>query len=135
VFLTPAEITNLSSLMGQQKVVSNLPASTKTMQTMYQNREVNQIRPAVDNFLANISPVSDVAEAGAQGQRALLDAKTMLETELTAVTEPIYRDAFAQSVPVDVSPVIGKIDDYIKTAKGSQRSMLLKMKDLLKVYC
>jgi hypothetical protein len=131
VFLTPAEITNLSSLMGQQKVVSNLPASTKTMQTMYQNREVNQIRPAVDNFLANISPVSDVAEAGAQGQRALLDAKTMLETERTAVTEPIYRDAFAQSVPVDVSPVIGKIDDYIKTAKGSQRSMLLKMKDLL----
>lgn len=131
VFLTPAEITNLSSLMGQQKVVSNLPASTKTMQTMYQDREVKQIRPAVDNFLANISPVSDVAEAGAQGQRALLDAKTMLETERTAITEPIYRDAFAQSVPVDVSPVVGKIDDYIKTAKGSQRSMLLKMKDLL----
>jgi hypothetical protein len=131
VFLTPAEITNLSSLMGQQKVVSNLPASTKTVQTMYQDREVNQIRPAVDNFLANISPVSDVAEAGAKGQKALLEAKTMLEAERTAITEPIYRDAFAQSVPVDVSPVIGKIDDYIKTAKGSQRSMLLKMKDLL----
>jgi len=131
VFLTPAEITNLASLMGQQKVVSNLPSSTKTMQTMYQNREVNQIRPAVENFLANISPVSDVAEAGAQGQRALLAAKAMIEAEREAIASPVYTQAFAESVPVDVSPVVSKIDDYIKTAKGSQRSTLLKMKELL----
>jgi hypothetical protein len=131
IFLTPAEITDLSSLLSQQKVAGNLPSSTKTMQTMYKDREIKQIRPAVDKFLASISPVSDVAEAGAKGQNALLEAKTMLEAERTAVTEPIYREAFAQSVPVDVAPVVGKIDDYIKTAKGSQRSMLLKMKELL----
>ena len=129
--LTPAEITNLSSLMGQQKVLGNIPASSKTMSTMYQNREVQQIRPAVDNFLANISPVSDVAEAGAMGQRALQTAKATMEAERTAITDPIYRSAFAASVPVDVSPVVTKIDDYLKTAKGSQRAALLKMKDLL----
>jgi len=131
VFLTPAEITNLSSLMGQQKVMSNLPASTKTMQTMYQNREVNQIRPAVENFLENISPVSDVAEAGAKGQKALSEAKTMIEKEIDVITDPIYKEAFAQSVPVDVSPVVSKIDEYLKTAKGSQEKTLLKMKELL----
>lgn len=131
VFLTPAEITNLSSLMGQQKILGNVPASSQKMQTMYREREIGQIRPAVENFLADISPVSDIAEAGAMGQRALLDAKKMIEADISAVASPIYREAFAQSVPVDVSPVVSKIDDYIKTAKGSQRSTLLKMKELL----
>lgn len=131
IFLTPAEITNLSSLMGQQKILGNVPASSQKLNTMYQQREVQQIRPAVENFLANISPVSDVAEAGAKGQKSLQAAKDLMETERAAIADPIYADAFAQSVPVDVAPVIGKIDDYLKTAKGSQRSMLLKMKDLL----
>lgn len=131
VFLTPAEITNLSSLMGQQKILGNVPASSQKLNTMYQQREVQQIRPAVENFLANISPVSDVAEAGARGQAALKEAKQLMEAERTAIAEPIYKDAFAASVPVDVSPVVGKIDDYLKTAKGSQRSTLLKMKELL----
>jgi len=131
IFLTPAEITNLSSLMGQQKILGNVPASSQKLNTMYQQREVQQIRPAVENFLANISPVSDVAEAGARGQAALKDARELIKTERTAIVDPIYKDAFASSVPVDVSPVVGKIDDYLKTAKGSQRSTLLKMKDLL----
>lgn len=131
VFLTPAEITNLSSLMGQQKILGNVPASSQKLNTMYQQREVQQIRPAVENFLANISPVSDVAEAGARGQAALKDARELIKTERTAIVDPIYKDAFASSVPVDVSPVVSKIDDYLKTAKGSQRSTLLKMKDLL----
>jgi hypothetical protein len=131
IFLTPAEITNLSSLMGQQKILGNVPASSQKLNTMYQQREVQQIRPAVENFLANISPVSDVAEAGARGQKALQEAKQLMEAERTAIAEPIYKDAFAASVPVDVSPVVSKIDDYLKTAKGSQRATLLKMKDLL----
>lgn len=131
IFLTPAEITNLSSLMGQQKILGNVPASSQKLNTMYQQREVEQIRPAVENFLANISPVSDVAEAGAKGQAALKDARELIKTERKAITEPIYEEAFAQSVPVDVSPVVGKIDDFLKTAKGSQRSTLLKMKELL----
>lgn len=131
IFLTPAEITNLSSLMGQQKILGNVPASSQKLNTMYQQREVQQIRPAVENFLASISPVSDVAEAGAKGQAALKEARELIKTERTAIVDPIYKDAFAASVPVDVSPVVSKIDDYLKTAKGSQRSTLLKMKDLL----
>jgi hypothetical protein len=131
VFLTPAEITNLSSLMGQQKILGNVPASSQKMQTMYREREIGQIRPAVEEFLANISPVSDIAEAGARGQKALQEAKQLMEVERKAIAEPLYKDAFASSVPVDVSPVVGKIDDYLKTAKGSQKAALLKMKELL----
>jgi hypothetical protein len=131
IFLTPAEITNLSSLIGQQKILGNVPASSQKLNTMYQQREVQQIRPAVDRFLASISPVSDVAEAGAKGQKALQSAKAQMEAERTALVEPIYSEAFAQSVPVDVSPIVSKIDNYLKTAKGSQRSTLLKMKELL----
>lgn len=129
--LTPAEITDLASLMGQQKVLGNIPASSRTMKEFYENREVQQIQPAVEDFLTKISPISDVSVAGARGQQALLAAREQLEKQREAITEPFYQQAFASSVPVDVAPVVSSIDSMLKTAKGDQRATLMRIKDLL----
>lgn len=129
--LTPAELTNLSSLMGQQRVVGNIPASSKTMQTFYEGRETQQIQPAVERFLESLSPTSDIAEAGAKGQKALLSSKKALEEARERESTPFYEAAFAESVPVNVKPVVDKIDSMLKTAKGSQKTKLLKFKELL----
>ena len=129
--LTPAELTNLSSLMGQQRVVGNIPASSKTMQTFYESRETQQIQPAVERFLESLSPTSDIAEAGAKGQKALLSSKKALEEARERESAPFYEAAFAESVPVNVKPVVDKIDSMLKTAKGSQKTKLLKFKELL----
>ena len=67
--LTPAEITDLASLMGQQKVLGNIPASSRTMKEFYENREVQQIQPAVEDFLTKISPIPDVSVAGARDKK------------------------------------------------------------------
>jgi len=131
ISLTPAEITNLSSLMGQQHVLANIPPSTQKVNKFYQQREVEQIRPAVEKYLDDISPVSDVAEAGVRGQAALRDAFEQLNLERKSITEPLYKEALDNASPVDVSPVVGEIDNLLKTAKGSQQSVLLRMKDLL----
>lgn len=129
--LTPAEITDLSSLMAQQKVLGNIPSSSKTISDFYKTREVQQVRPAVEKFLADISPVSDVAEAGLKGKKALESARKSLVDERDLVTTPLYEKAFAASVPVDVAPVVAKIDNYLKTAKGDQAAYLKRTKELL----
>lgn len=129
--LTPAELTNLSSLMGQQRVVGNIPASSKTMQTFYEGRETQQIQPAVEKFLQSISKTEDIAEAGSKGQSALLASKAELEAARERATEPLYRQAFELSDPVNVKPIVDKIDGLLKTAKGSQKTKLLKFKELL----
>lgn len=129
--LTPAEITNLASLTAQQKVLTNVPESQVKMQKFYKERE-KKVQAAVDDYLGTISKVQDQSEAGAMGFEALEARKQQLIEERKAATEPIYESAFAASVPVDTTPVISKIDSFLKTqpANGRAASYLKKMKGL-----
>jgi hypothetical protein len=105
--LTPGEITNLASLMSQQKVISNVPESQVKMQ--------KKVQSAVNDYLDTISKVQESSEAGLMGSEALQARKQQLIDERAAATEPLYTSAFAASVPVDTAPVIGKIDSLLKT--------------------
>lgn len=129
--LTPAEITNLASLMSIQKVITNVPESQVRMQKFYKERE-KKVGKAVDDYLNSISSVKDQAQAGSMGFEALEARKQQLIEERKAATEPIYKSAFEASVPVDTSPVISKIDSFLKTqpANGRAASYLKKMKSL-----
>lgn len=129
--LTPAEITGLASLMSQQKVITNVPESQVKMQQFYRERE-KKVQRAVNDYLGSISKIQDQAEAGSMGFDALQATKQQLIDERKAATEPLYTSAFAASVPVDTAPVIGKIDNFLKTqpANGRAASYLKKMKGL-----
>lgn len=129
--LTPAEITGLASLMAQQKVMTNIPESQVKLQQFYKERE-KKVGKAVDDYLNSISSVKDQAQAGSMGFEALEARKQQLIEERKAATEPIYKSAFEASVPVDTSPVISKIDSFLKTqpANGRAASYLKKMKSL-----
>lgn len=129
--LTPAEITNLASLMSQQKVVSNIPETQVQMQKFYRERE-KKVQAAVDDYLNNISKVQESSEAGALGFEALEARKQQLIADRDAATRPLYENAFAASVPVDTTPVISKIDNFLKTqpANGRAAAYLRKMKNL-----
>jgi hypothetical protein len=112
--LTPAELTSLASLTSQQKVLTNIPDSQVKMQKFYRERE-KKVQSAVDDYLGTISKVQESSEAGLIGSEALQARKRQLEAEREAATEPLYKSAFAASVPVDTAPVIGKIDNLLKT--------------------
>ena len=129
--LTPAEITNLASLMSQQKVITNVPESQVKMQKFYKERE-KKVQAAVDDYLNTVSKVQDQAQAGSMGFDALQARQQQLIDEREAATEPLYTSAFAASAPVDTAPVISKIDNFLKTqpANGRAASYLKKMKDL-----
>ena len=129
--LTPAEQTDLRSLQAQQKVLGNIPSSSKTMQKFYENREINQIQPAVDDFLSTISKVDDPTQAGSMGQTALNARLEALKTAREQAVDPLYKAAFDRSVPVDVKGIISNIDSQLSTAKGLQASTLKKIKSYL----
>lgn len=129
--LTPAEITDLKSLQAQQKVLGNIPSSSKTMQKFYEDREINKIQPAVDDYLSSISKVDDPTQAGFIGQSALNAKREALEKARAEASDPFYKDAFAASKPVDVKSIVGDIDSQLNTAKGSQAAILKKVKSYL----
>jgi hypothetical protein len=131
ISLTPAEITQLNSLMSQQKVLGNIPDSSKKMQQFYEFRETEQIQPAVEKFLSQVSDVTEQTQAGKLGIDALTARKAQLEEARELATEPLYKASFAEAQPVDVTNIVKNIDEKLKTAKGEQAAFLAKTKSLL----
>jgi hypothetical protein len=130
--LTPGELTNLSSLLGQQKVISNVPESSVQMQKFYREREA-KVQSAVDDYLATISQVEDAAVAGNRGIAALEEQKKKLIADREAATEPLYTAAFEASVPVNTAPVLIQIDNLLKTQPptGTAAGYLRRIRDLM----
>ena len=130
--LTPGELTGLSSLLGQQKVIGNVPDTSAKMQKFYKEREA-KVQSAVDDYLGTLSQVEDAAVAGNRGVAALEQQKQKLIADREAAVEPIYRAAFESSVPVDAAPVLNQIDNMLKTQPptGKAAGYLRKIKDLL----
>lgn len=130
--ITPAEITNLSSLMAQQKVLGNVPESSIQMQKFYKEREA-KVQSAVDDYLNSLSQVEDRAVAGNRGLQALEVQKQNLINARDKAVEPIYTAAFEASVPVNTKPVFDQIDNMLKTqpSSGKTASYLNKIKNLL----
>jgi len=128
ITLTPAELTNLSSLKAQQKVLSNIPESGDTLAKFYEKRYTQQIQPAVEDFLSTISKVDDPMTAGFRGQKALKDQLDNLKSARDTQTAPLYEAAFASSVPVDIKPVVTQLDNMLNIAKGDEKRALERIK-------
>jgi hypothetical protein len=132
VDLTPAELTDMASLFAQQKVVGNVPESTKKMQDFYKRRE-GQVQNAVDDYLSSLSRVDDPSVAGNRGIQALEVQKENLIRARSDAVAPIYQAAFDASVPVNTQPVLDQIDNMLKTQPptGKASGYLRKIKDLI----
>lgn len=131
ITLTPAELSNLSSLKAQQKVLGNIPESTDTLNKFYEKRYTQQIQPAVEDFLSTISKVDDPMTAGFRGQKALQDQLANLKSVREKETEPLYTAAFASSYPVDIKPVVAQLDNMLNIAKGDEKRALERIKSNL----
>jgi hypothetical protein len=132
VDLTPAELTDMASLFAQQKVVGNVPESTKKMQDFYKKREA-QVQGAVDDYLGSLSKVEDQYVAGNRGMQALEVQRENLVRARSDAAGPIYRAAFEESVPVNTEPVLDQIDNMMRTQPptGTASRYLRRVRDLL----
>lgn len=129
--LTPAELTNLPSLKAQQKVLGNIPGAQDVLGDFYGKRYTEQIQPAVDRFLSNISSLDDPMTAGFRGQRALRTRLESLETARDQAARPIYEQAFQNSPPIDISNVVATLDQRMAIAKGEELTELRRIRSML----
>jgi hypothetical protein len=129
--LTPAELTNLPSLKSQQKVLGNIPESSDVLGRFYEKRLQEQVQPAVDEFLGSISRVSDPMTAGFRGQTALKDQLEALKKQRKDLVDPYYDAAFDVAKPVDVKPIVSRIDSMLEIAKGEEKKELQRIKELM----
>lgn len=128
--LTPAEETNLPSLRAQQKALGNLPASADKMETFYRHRS-ETARRAIQRFLDRISPVDSAETAGDMAKAASRGAMATVAKNRAAQASPLYKKAFRETGPVDVSSVIDDIDHQLSTAKGGIKTALEKARTFL----
>jgi hypothetical protein len=133
ISLTPAEVTQLNSLMQQQKVLGNVPDSSKKLQQFYEFREGEQIQPAVEKFLADISGVGEQTQAGKLGFDALKAREAQLKDAREMASDPLYKESFAEAQPVDIKGVVNTINSQLKSvpSTGSQAKALSRMKSYL----
>ena len=128
ITLTPAELTNLSSLKAQQKILGNIEPSGDTMMDFYRRRQTEQISPAVESFLSRISPVDEASEAGFRVQKALANRRDDLVRQRDEAASPFYKSAFENQRPVNVSGIISQLNKDIDVAKGSEQALLKRIR-------
>jgi hypothetical protein len=123
--LTPAEVTNLESLKGTQRVLTNMPASSGTMRDFYTGRAAN-IENRVQGLLDEVGKQDSAELAGRNLKEWALTALQGTKNQRDAVASPFYERAKASNTQVDPRPVLGFIDRELQTAKGAARAALTK---------
>ena len=122
--LTPAEITNLPFLKEQQKVLSKVTPSSETVNKFYEKRLKENVQPAIDDFLGTISRQTEGIEAGAAGQEALFNRVKELKNIRETATSGLYKESFSSGVPINITPVITKIDTMLTKASEGEKRVL-----------
>lgn len=129
--LTPAEITNLRSLRGQQRVLQDMPRSADILDEFYRRRASEQIPKAMEATLQDISPITSAEVGARRGVKGAESAIAKEVAEREAAAGPHYRAAEASDVEIDTWPVLQVIDEKSKNAKGEIKDVLKKAESYL----
>lgn len=123
VRLTPAEATNMGSLIGEQKRLAASPRAANEMQRFATERN-QEVTGAWDRFLWNVGRPRDAGDLGRQASGIARDAVTDAQTARTAAVAPYYQQAERQIASVNPGGVVEFIQQAMPTAKGSDRAAL-----------
>ena len=129
--LTIGEKTGLASLLNQERQLQRFPETADKLRAFFDERNRVQVPNAVSNFLLSLSPVRSSAAGTrrlAEGAEAVLDAARQARADRSG---PLYRKAFDEGAEVDIGPVLGLIDDQLRTAKGGVKKALTEARSYL----
>ena len=114
--LTPAELTNLKSLKGQQNFLGDSPRSADTMGDFYTKRNTEQVPQAVNKMLGKISPIEST-EVGAQNlQRGAAEAIDFAKGERMAASTDLYKEVFPKKIPPSHFQKLAGTNNIIRNA-------------------
>jgi len=130
--LTPAEKTNLESLIAQQYQLENLPQTSTIMKESIRDRQTGEILPNIDKVIADIAG-RDMPQSryriGIKAQSDLDNYLQGLKTKRKTEVANIYDEAKKIKTPIQTEDAVKKIDYFLDTAKGNQRSILQNLKN------
>ena len=130
VRLTPAESTNLASLIGEQKRLQSSPAAANRMARFAEERG-GEVARAWDRFLYSVGRPRDAGELGRQASGMATDIVTDAQAARTAAVRPFYEQAERQIASVNPGGVVEFIAAEMPTAKGAERAALRFVQDQL----
>lgn len=121
--LTPAEATNLNSLIGEQKRLSASPNASNIIGRFVDERN-REVMGAWQRFLDSLSPPRDATALGRQVGDIAEGAVRDVQAARTAAVQPFYRQAEQQIASVNPGQIVQFIQNEMPTAKGSERAAL-----------
>lgn len=130
--LTPAETTNLGSLIQKQKLLSKRADEAGDILARFGEERSGKLYNSINDFMDLISAEDSVIQGNMRGAKAVRDYIDEMDSARRQATKPLYEQAKKEGIEVDVSGVIDKIDDLSSTLAGRERGKLNKIKKDLK---
>jgi hypothetical protein len=128
--LTPAEITNMKSLIRQQKALTNLDEAGAIMDDFLAKRKID-IESAVERTLGGISQVDDPTVAGMMTRGASQNAIDRANKVRQSKAAPLYDEAFDTAGPINIESTLDLVNKKLSTTKGKLNSGIKKVRSLL----
>lgn len=126
--LTPGEATGLESLLQEQWMLAKHPASASAMRQFLTNREP-AVRGAVLEYINGIARAASPYKAGIRAFDGVEGYRAALVRARSQATEPLYKQAFAETPEVDVSDIMQSLAAKAKNANGAQKRTLRMIAD------
>lgn len=130
--LTPAEASNLASMIAEQKRLQGVPQSANIMRNFSQERN-REVVDAFNGYLNRIGQAQDPAALGRAAGTVAEDALTAAQTARTNAVNPLYQQAEQQIQRVDPGGVLQYIDQQLVHAKGPIQRALQTAREYLTV--
>jgi hypothetical protein len=131
VDVLPAQATKSRNLAGQMKLLRNLDPTAPIIEAAdtLQNEKINANLPKlIDNLFGKPSaPYKTGADVKLAAEKAIKG----LEKERSRAAKPFYDVAFSENPDVDVAPIVGFLDENLKTQGGN---VLEQYKSLKKLF-
>jgi chorismate mutase len=133
IILTPAEKTNLSSLVTQERWLAGQPRSGDTMRLFRARREEEQIAPSIARHLDEVSPQTSRELGEEHLIRGATDVQKYAQRARRDAVKKLYDKAYDSAPPIDVSKPLSVVDDLMARApEGSElRAALQKARQLM----
>lgn len=130
--LEAAQLTNLPSVKARSHYLRMMAGKSADTFQRFDTTQDKAVTEAVTRFLDDVSPMDDAFEATARVQGAgkqAIDAATKVAAELPT---PIYDAAKATADPLDVKPLVDRIDTILAKVKDKKlHSQLMEIRDAL----
>lgn len=110
----PTQATGIKADDILQRVLTEQPASSKTIGKFIEKQD-EQSRNAIYNFLGRVAPTSSLVEGPAKFKKAAITAIDKLKTQRKNETDSVYRTLFQDPPDVDINPVINTIKQEMES--------------------